>query len=96
MTPAWLRVSIALDIACQAPWRDGLVGVTMSSRIGTAAAHGHRWGLAAQWLLERAYPLRWVFGPGHCRGAVQHDIERAEAAIASLSDPVVTEWRGAT
>lgn len=83
--PAWLRLSIALDIACESWWRDGKVGVTMSSRIGMGASDGHRWALAARWLLERSIPLRWIFGPGHCAGAIKHDIERAQAAIAELA-----------
>lgn len=92
-TPYWLRLLIALDALGQAAFRYGTLGVTVSSRIGTGCAHGHRWALAAQWLLERSIPLRWIFGPGHCKGAVQHDIDRAYAAIAELTDPVVNDWR---
>ena len=83
--PAWLRFLIANDIAIQSPWRDGMVGITISSRIGMGAHDGHRWALAARWLLESAYPLRWIFGPGHCAGAIDHDIGRAQAAIAELT-----------
>ena len=94
-TPYWLRVLIAWDQVAQTSWRYGKPGVTMSARIGTAAAHGHRWGLAARWLLETAYPLRWFFGPGHCAGAIRHDSERARQAIAELSDPVVSAYANA-
>lgn len=94
-TPYWLRVLIALDQVCQVCWRGGNPGVTMSARIGTAAAHGHGWGIAAAWLIEQSIPLRWIFGPGHCAGAIRHDIERARAAIAELSDPVVSAYANA-
>ena len=92
-----LRVAIAIDAMLQAWLRFGTIGVTISSRIGTAAAHGHAWGIAFAWLLEQG-PLRIFFGPGHCAGAIRHDIERARAAIAELSDPVVSayanrDWR---
>lgn len=90
-----LRVAIAIDAMLQAWSHFGTIGVTISGRIGTAAAHGHAWGVAAQWLLERSYPLRWIFGPGHCAGAIRHDIERARAAIAELSDPVVSAFANA-
>lgn len=87
-----LRVVIALDACGQAFLRFGTLGVTLSARIGTAAAHGHAWGHAGVWVLERSIPLRWIFGPGHCAGAIRHDIERARAAIAELSDPVVSAY----
>lgn len=50
-----------------------------------------------RWLLEQG-PLRIFFGPGHCAGAIRHDIIRARQAIAELSDPVVScyannDWR---
>lgn len=83
--PAWLRFMIANDIAIQSPWKEGKVGITISSRIGMSAMDGHSWGVAARWLLERSVPLRWIFGPGHCAGAIKHDIERAQAAIAELA-----------
>jgi hypothetical protein len=89
-TPYWLRVLIAFDALLQVMWRYGTPGVTMSSRIGTAAAHGHRWGIAGSWLLDHT---AWLgFGPNHCREAVCNDILRARAAIAELSDPVVVAF----
>jgi len=94
-TPYWLRVLIAFDQLLQVCWRGGKPGVTMSARIGTAAAHGHPWGLAARWLLEQSMPLRWFFGPGHCAAAVRHDIARNQDAIVELSDPVVVAWERA-
>lgn len=83
--PAWLRFLIANDVAIQSPWKEGKVGVTISSRICMGAMDGHRWALVARWLLERSIPLRWIFGPGHCKGAVLHDIERNQDAIAELA-----------
>lgn len=90
--PPWLRFLIGFDTACEAPTRGGKVGVTVSSRIATACAHGHAWGERCRWLLERFWPLRWVFGPGHCRGAIRNDRRRAEEALAELNDPVVCAW----
>jgi len=89
-TPWWLRTLIALDALLQVMWRRGQPGVTMSSRIGTAASHGHRWGVYASWLLDKT---PWLgFGPGHCHEAICNDILRARAAIVELTDPVVTKF----
>ena len=86
----WLRIVIAFDQFVQALLREGTPGITISSRAGTAAAHGHRWGCWLCWLLDRA----WGFGGlGHCESAIRHDIERAQAVIYELrGDPVVTRW----
>jgi hypothetical protein len=89
-TSWWLRTLIAFDALLQVMWRGGNCGVTMSSRIGTAAAHGHRWGLAGSWLLDHT---AWLgFGPGHCQEAICNDILRARAAIVELTDPTVVAY----
>lgn len=81
---------IAFDALIQVTWRYGQPGVTMSSRIGTAAAHGKTWGRVGSWLLDHT---AWLgFGPNHCREAVCNDILRARAAIAELTDPVVVQF----
>lgn len=68
----------------------------MSSRIGTAAAHGHLWGKIGWWLLDHTPWLGFgkdpVTGESHCKSAIKNDILRAEAAIAELYDPVVQEF----
>jgi hypothetical protein len=85
-----MRVLIAIDALIQITWRYGVPGVTMSSRIGTAAAHGHRWGIIGSWCLDKT---PWLgFGPNHCRDAVCNDILRARAAIVELTDPVVVAY----
>ena len=90
VTPYWLRTLIAFDALLQVMWRRGQPGVTMSSRIGTAAAHGHRWGIVGSWLLDKT---PWLgFGPGHCEAAICNDILRARAAIVELTDPVVVKF----
>ena len=88
-----LRVAIGLDAFCQAVFRFGTLGITISSRAGTAAAHGHRWGYVMWWLLDRV----WPFGPDldgrpHCASAIVNDIARAKAAIVELEDPVVQAY----
>lgn len=65
----------------------GSHGVTISSRIATAAAHDHAWGRYALALVDA------FFGAGHCKAAVGHDITRARKAIKELNEPVVTKWR---
>ena len=89
-----LRVAIGLDAFCQAVFRFGTLGITISSRAGTAAAHGHRWGYVMWWLLDRVWPFgkNPVTGRPHCKGAIESDIARAKAAIAELEDPVVQEY----
>ncbi len=84
----WVRVLIAFDQFVQATFRLGTPGVTISSRAGTASAHGHRWGHCGCWLLNKAR----VFKEDHCRNAIRHDLDRARAVIAELSDPVVVKW----
>ncbi len=85
-----LRVLIALDAFIQALFNRGVIGVTISSRCGTGVAHGHRWALWLNWLLEHT---SWIgFGPGHCCSAIENDKLRAKAAIAELSDPVVERF----
>ncbi len=89
-----LRVCIALDGFVQAITNRGTIGITISSRAGTAAAHGHRWGLVTWWLLDRVWPFgrNKVTGESHCAGAIRNDIARARAAIIELCDPVVTAY----
>ncbi len=71
-----LRVLIALDAFIQALFNRGVIGVTISSRCGTGVAHGHKWALCLNWLLDHT---SWIgFGPGHCQEAICNDILRAE------------------
>lgn len=93
-TSYWLRISIALDAFLQVFLRRGNIGVTISSRIGTAAAHGHRWGLIGWWLLDHCWPFGKdpITGESHCKGAIKNDILRAELALEELRDPVVQEF----
>lgn len=86
-TPYWLRVLIALDALVQITWRYGVPGVTISSRAGTAKAHGHKWGCWLCDFLDRAWWIgfgRDPDGTGHCESAIKHDRERAEAALKEL------------
>jgi hypothetical protein len=62
----------------------------MSSRIGTAAAHGKAWERWASWCLDKT---PWPgFGPGHCQSAICNDILRARAGIVELTDPTVVAF----
>ena len=89
-----LRVCIALDGFVQAVTNRGTIGITISSRAGTAAAHGHKWGLLAWWLLDHTWPFgkNPITGESHCAGAIRSDIARARKAIIELHDPVVTAY----
>ena len=89
-----LRVAIAVDGFVQACANRGTIGITISARAGTAAAHGHRWGLSLWWLLDRAWPFGRdpVTGESHCHAAILNDKKRAQAAIDELNDPVVTAY----
>jgi hypothetical protein len=87
-----LRVLVAFDSFVQAIFRYGVPGVTISSRIATAAAHGHRWGLVGWWLLDRCYPFGRVDGVSHCKLAVRNDINRACRVITELSDPILNNF----
>ena len=94
--PFLLRVAIALDAFIQAWFRGGVLGVTISSRCGTAADHGHWWGIAGDWLLNHC----WPFGPdkctgeSHCTGAIKNDSLRAVYALGELlGDPKVVDKR---
>lgn len=89
-----LRIWIAIDAMVQASFRFGNIGVTISSRIGTAAAHGHRWGLIGWWLLDHTWPFGKdpVTGESHCKSAIENDIIRAKAAITELEDPIVQAY----
>ena len=81
-----LRVSIGLDAFIQSWFRFGTLGITISSRSASAAAHGHRWGLIMWWILDRLWPFGKdpVNGRPHCKGAVESDIARAQSVIAEL------------
>lgn len=95
MSAYLLRLAIGLDAFVQAFFHFGVLGVTISSRCGTAAAHGHRWGLVGWWLLDHTWPFGKdpVTGESHCAGAIRNDILRAKAAIAELEDdPVVQAY----
>lgn len=94
MRAYFLRVAIALDQLLQASGHWGKPGITISARAGTAAAHGHRWGLITWRLLDRIWPFGRdpVTGESHCAGAIRNDILRAKAAIAELEDPIVTAY----
>jgi len=90
----WLRVCIGFDAFVQSLFRFGTLGITISSRAGTAAAHGHRWGLITWWLLDHCWPFGKdkITGESHCAGAIRNDIARARAAVLELSDPVVQNY----
>lgn len=105
-----LRVLIALDQLAQAISNKGLLGVTISARSGTAQAHEHEWGCVLCGFLDRAV-IRWYFrdkqhsfgfgidpvtGKGHCQQAIEGDIARAKAVLASLQDDntVTTYYAG--
>ncbi|MGH9807526.1 MAG: hypothetical protein ACRD9W_09755 [Terriglobia bacterium] len=97
MTSWGLRVLIALDALIQITWRGGNPGITMSSRIGTAAAHGHAWGRYGFWLLDHTPWLGFgrdpVTGQSHCIGAMRNDVLRArQAEHELLGDPVVVSF----
>lgn len=90
-----LRVCIAVDGCLQAFTHFGTIGITISSRIGTAAAHGHRYGLIGWWLLDHVWPFSRTLamtGESHCAAAIRNDIARARAAIIELHDPVVIAY----
>ena len=89
-----LRVSIGLDAFIQSWFRFGTLGITISSRSASAAAHGHRWGLILWWVLDRMWPFGRdpVSGRPHCKGAVESDIARAKEVIAQLEDPQLTAY----
>lgn len=88
-----LRVCIALDGFVQACCHFGTIGVTISARAGTAAAHGHRWGLVAWWLLDRVWPFgKDADGTSHCKSAIHNDVARARKVISELTDPVVVDY----
>ncbi len=84
--PFLLRLCIALDAFIQAFFKGGVLGVTISSRIATAASHGHKWGIGGDWVLNRV----WPFGPNkdtgesHCQGAIKNDCLRAILVLKEL------------
>jgi len=89
-----LRVSIAFDNLVQAFMERAVIGVTISSRSGTAEAHGHRWGC----VMCKTILAWWPFGPDengrpHCKLAIESDIARAKAVLVALQDdPVVQAY----
>lgn len=90
-----LRVCIGLDAFVQSFFRFGTLGITISSRCASAAAHGHRWGLVGWWLLDHCWPFGKdpVTGMSHCHGAVLSDIQRALSVCDQLgNDPVLEEY----
>jgi hypothetical protein len=91
----WLRLAIAFDAFLQAISNKGTFGVTISSRAATAQARGHGWGCWLCQFLDRATLLGFgkdADGTGHCESALRHDRERAEKAIAELTDPTVAAY----
>ncbi len=95
--PFLLRVAIAFDAFVQAWFRGGIIGITISSRIGTAKDHDHLWGGLGEWLLNRVWPFGCdpVTGESHCTGAIKNDSLRAVYVIAELlGDDDVVEARG--
>ncbi len=92
----FFHLMLALDDFVQAWQPDGVIGITISSRTGTAADHGHRWGIVGDRLLNTC----WPFGPDketgdtHCTSAIKNDCLRSVAAIkALLGDDVVVNKR---
>lgn len=82
----FLRLCIALDGLIQATFRYGSHGVTISARTGSAAAHGHAWGVWFSSVLD------CVLGKDHCKGAIRNDRLRAHAVLKELSDPAVVAY----
>lgn len=76
---------------------DANPGVTISSRSGTAKAHGHRWGI----VVCDTILAHWPFGPDadgrpHDKQAIANDIKRARAVLHELEDdPVVAAYMAA-
>ena len=79
------RISIAIDALGQAFFRYGNIGVTISSRAGTADAHGKRWGCWLCKMLDR-------IDPNHCKKAIRNDRLRAHAVLKELGDPRVAAY----
>lgn len=92
----FFHLMLALDDFIQAWQPDGVIGITISSRTGTAADHGHEWGIVGdRWLNEC-----WPFGPDketgdtHCTSAIKNDCWRSVAVLRSLlTDNTVVESR---
>ena len=77
---AWLlRLAIAFDAMAQCLFPYGIPGETISARAGKAQRRGKRWGCVLCRFLD-------LFEEGHCEGAVQGDIRRAQAVIDDLRD----------
>ena len=76
---AWfVRVLIAIDACGQVLFPYGIPGETISARAGKAQRRGKRWGCVLCRFLD-------LFEKGHCEGAVQGDIRRAQAVIDDLT-----------
>lgn len=75
-----LRILIAFDGLCQAFFRFGTIGVTISARAATARHRGHRWGC---WMCD--YFLDRIQA-NHCELARLGDMRRAKAAIDELTE----------
>lgn len=74
----FIRILIAFDGLCQAVFRYGTIGVTISARAATARHRGHRWGC---WLCDLFLDR---IEANHCELARLGDIGRAKKAIAEL------------
>jgi hypothetical protein len=98
--PFLFRLSLALDDFIQAWFREGVIGVTISSRTGTAKDHGHKWGEYGERFLNHCWPFNLDFKTSdgkisHCDGAITNDCLRSVNVIRSLlGDPVVVKARG--
>lgn len=91
-----MRLLIAVDALIALTWRYAVPGVTMSSRFGTSAAHGHRYGKVMSWVLDHTPWLGFgkdADGTSHCCSAFRGDIGRNIAGLWEiLGDPVVVEF----
>jgi hypothetical protein len=80
----FLRVAIALDQFVQAVSNKGIYGETISARAGKAMIRYQRgqsvrrWGCVLCGWLDRLQS-------GHCRKAIDHDRERAQAVLDDLA-----------
>jgi len=97
--PFLFRLSLALDDFIQAWFRDAILGVTISSRTGTAKDHNHEWGIYGEWFLNHCWPFNIDYKKSggkvsHCDGAITNDCIRAVAILRTLlGDPVVVKAR---
>jgi hypothetical protein len=85
-----MRLVIATDGFGQCAMPFGKIGITISSRAFSAAAHGHKWGIWLCWILDRTPWLgfgRDANGCPHGKQAILHDIARCDDALWELTEP---------